>query len=104
VGKRKRLGADLTVYGETVDVKVSSQETKPEFYYVNFERWQKGKADILVFMRFSSDLKQAWLSGWLPSFLLESFPVKSLPHALAYKVDSSKLYPFNQLLKKWRER
>ncbi|MEM4144244.1 MAG: DNA primase noncatalytic subunit PriX [Candidatus Bathyarchaeia archaeon] len=101
VGKKERLGPDFTVYGETVDVKVSSQETKPDFYYVNFERWQKAKADILVFMRFSPDLKQAWLSGWLPGSLLESFPVKNLPFALAYEVNGYQLFPFNQLLKKW---
>lgn len=104
VEKRERLGPDFTVCGETVDVKVSSQKTKPEFYYVNFERWQKGKADILVFMRFSSNLKRAWLSGWLPGSLLESFPVKSLPYALAYEVNASQLSPFNQLFKRWREK
>ncbi len=103
VGKRERLGPDFTVHEETVDVKVSSHETKPQFYYVNFERWKKAKADILVFMRFSSDLKQAWFSGWLQGFALEGFPVKSLPYASAYEVDTSKLLPFNFLLKKWRE-
>jgi len=78
VKEKEKAPCDFTIMNsEKVDVKASSSKMKPENFYVNFKRWEKHQADLLVFLRFSPDLKQAWISGWLPSGELGNFQVRT---------------------------
>jgi hypothetical protein len=102
VKEKEKAPCDFTIMSnEKVDVKASSSREKPKNFYVNFKRWEKHQADILVFLRFSPDLKRAWISGWLPNSELKNFPVKRLKYAPAYTIPAEKLKPFKTLLEKW---
>ena len=97
----KKAGADFLVHGETVDVKVSSSPEKPPFFFINADRVRRDRADFYVFMRFSGDLKSAWISGWLKGEVFSSLPRSSLKYSEGFKVRAGDLLPIRILFDKW---
>lgn len=95
---KKKAEEDFIVNDKTIDVKASTEEERPEYFYINRDRWLKHSTDYVVFIRFSPDLKRAWIMGWIEGRKVESYPVAPLPYSPAYKIPRTDLKPFRTLL------